>query len=149
MDIDRVRRRLEIVRTAISGDDIERLYGEDQPTLEMIKNVASSEIPDEVDTIIQDSLSEFDVEFGALDISEKEIVRVLVHTARITGTKIKLNILLTDVEEMVARVGPTVATVTTPEISIIRGCPDCGEELVDDPDICSNCGWESDDPIDP
>lgn len=135
------------MRTVISEDDIERLYGEDQPTLEMIKNVASSEIPDEIDIIIQNASSDIDVEFGALDIPEKELVRVLVLTAIITGTKIKLNILLTEIEGLAARVGPAELTVTTSESSIIRGCPDCGNELMDDPNTCSNCGWESDNPI--
>jgi hypothetical protein len=147
MDVERIRRRLEILRKAMSEEDIDRLYGEDQPTLEMIKNVASSELPQNIDMIIQDALSDVDVEFGSLDAPEKEIVRVLIHTARITGTKIRLNILMTEVEELVARVGPAVATATTLEPSVIRGCPDCGKELEDDPNTCSNCGWESDSPI--
>ncbi|WP_152041986.1 hypothetical protein [Salinigranum salinum] len=147
MNKDRVKRRVNIVRTAISGDDIERLYGEDQPTLETIRNVASSEIPNEIDGIIQEALSDIDVEFGALDVPEKDLVRVLVHAARITGTRVKWNILLTEVHELVTRVEPAMVTVTVPEVSATRGCPDCGNELVDDPDICSNCGWESEHPI--
>lgn len=39
------------------------------------------------------------------------------------------------------------ATVTAAEASVIRSCPDCGEELKDNPDVCSKCGWRSENPI--
>jgi len=126
--------------------DIDRLYGEDQPTLEMIETIASSEIPDEIDIVIQDALSDADVEFGALDVPEKEVVRVLVRAARITGAKIRLNILFTEVEELVARVEPGVLTVTGHVAAPIRKCPGCGKDLKDNPNTCSNCGWESGNP---
>lgn len=42
---------------------------------------------------------------------------------------------------------PRVMRITTPELSIIRQCPECGADLDENPDSCSNCRWESDNPI--
>lgn len=41
------------------------------------------------------------------------------------------------------------ATVKTAEVTVTRSCPDCGRELDDNPNVCSNCGWLSDNPINP
>lgn len=35
--------------------------------------------------------------------------------------------------------------VNTPSPSLIQSCPKCGEELGENPDLCSNCGWKADD----
>lgn len=50
---------------------------------------------------------------------------------------------------VIAEAEPTGIQVTTLEATAKRSCPDCGEELTDDPDVCAGCGWESDNPIDP
>lgn len=33
------------------------------------------------------------------------------------------------------------------ELTVIQRCPECGDELGDNVDICSNCGWESENPV--
>lgn len=43
--------------------------------------------------------------------------------------------------------GRSTATIETPKPAVLRGCPDCGEELDENPNVCSNCGWMSDNPI--
>lgn len=139
-----MKRRLELIQTAaLSEDDIEELYGEDQPTLETIKNIARSEIPTEVDDIIEAGLSETDVEFGELDFLLREIARVFVFAGRVSGSKIKWNILLTKVENLVMRAPTEELTVTMNSPSVMMSCPECGEELGVDPNFCSNCDWES------
>lgn len=40
---------------------------------------------------------------------------------------------------------PTTALqLTFPSPSIKNECPDCNEELSGNPDVCLNCGWQSD-----
>lgn len=41
------------------------------------------------------------------------------------------------------------ATAKTGEAAVTRSCPECGETLEDDPDMCSNCGWKSSNPVNP
>lgn len=39
------------------------------------------------------------------------------------------------------------ATVNVGEATVTRSCPECGEALEEDPDLCSNCGWKSRNPV--
>lgn len=41
------------------------------------------------------------------------------------------------------------ATVNAVETTVTRSCPECGETLEKEPDICKNCGWASNNPVNP
>lgn len=47
----------------------------------------------------------------------------------------------------IVKAEPAIMTLTVPKPTITRSCPECGSELEDNPDVCSNCGWESNNPI--
>lgn len=145
--MDRFRRKVKIIKNAVTDDDIEQLYSDDKPTLDVLKSVAQSEIPSEIDDVIESAFSEYNVEFGELDLPEKELIRIFVWAGRLTGTKIKWNILLTQVEEIILRMPTHTLTLDTPTPEIFQSCPECGTELRGESNLCKICGWNSNDEV--
>ncbi|MFT4948328.1 MAG: hypothetical protein ACI9CA_000448 [Natronomonas sp.] len=138
------RRRLAIIRQAISDGNIERMYGADMPTFEMLKRLAQTGAPDYVDTLIEEAIAGTDLDFHGLDVPEQEIARVIVLAGYVSGKKVRMNVLLTEVEELVARVDPATATLdtNTASVEVDRSCPECETELGETPTRCPECGWE-------
>lgn len=141
--MDRAARTLAIIRQMVSEGDIERMYGEDQPTYELIERLAKTGAPENADTLIEDAIANTELDFHGLDLPEKDVARVIVMAGYLAGKKARLNILLTEIEELVARVDTTSGVITAVEPTVLTDarCPDCDADLGESSGECPECGW--------
>lgn len=63
------------------------------------------------------------------------------------GGAIGLLLFIQVIQLKVIQLPTATAEARTPEPTIQRSCPECGDALVENPNYCSNCGWESENPI--
>jgi hypothetical protein len=63
------------------------------------------------------------------------------------GGAIGLLVFIKVVQLQIIKAETATLEIRTPEPTIQRSCPECGDALDENPDYCSNCGWESENPI--
>lgn len=130
VDKERIQRRLRLIKDVLTEGDLEEVYGEDQPTIERIKELANTELPDQIDSVIENGFENSDIDFPDLELPIQDLVRVLVFATRGSWGKIKWNILATKVEKWTIRAPVSQLTVSTPPPSIVKS--DSEDEEGDD-----------------
>ena len=63
------------------------------------------------------------------------------------GGAIGLLVFIKVVQVQIIKAETATVEVRMPEPTIQRSCPECGDILDENPDYCSNCEWESENPI--
>lgn len=131
------------------NEDIDSIDAEYQPLLGALKSAATVELPPGSGDVAQQVLSGVEMNTELLDLPEQQLALILVTGTCVSSSKVRYNILSTDVGEMVIHASATTWELSFPQPSIDRGCPACDNTLDRNPDRCHACGWESDNPINP